>query len=60
MNKPNSKAPAGLRDVTVRLYNQYMDWYIINKILNNERERTNILKLLTWCEHRVKDKIITD
>ena len=27
MNKPNSKAHAGLRDETVRLYNQYMNWY---------------------------------
>ncbi|MEG2947688.1 MAG: DUF4434 domain-containing protein [Bacteroidales bacterium] len=27
MNKPGSKAHAGLRDETVRLYNQYMDWY---------------------------------
>nr|WP_320059593.1 DUF4434 domain-containing protein [uncultured Bacteroides sp.] len=27
MNKPNSKAHAGLRDETVRLYNQYMSWY---------------------------------
>ena len=27
MNKPQSKAHAGLRGETVRLYNQYMDWY---------------------------------
>ena len=27
MNKPNSKAHAGLRDESVRLYNQYMAWY---------------------------------
>lgn len=27
MNKPGSKAHAGLRGETVRLYNQYMDWY---------------------------------
>ena len=27
MNKPQSKAHAGLRGGTVRLYNQYMDWY---------------------------------
>ena len=27
MNKPNSLAHAGLRDESVRLYNQYMDWY---------------------------------
>jgi hypothetical protein len=27
MNKPDSKAHAGLRDESVRLYTQYMDWY---------------------------------
>ena len=27
MNKPQSNAHAGLRGETVRLYNQYMDWY---------------------------------
>ena len=27
MNKPNSKAFAGLRDETVKLYKQYMNWY---------------------------------
>ena len=27
MNKPGSLAHAGLRDETVRLYNQYMSWY---------------------------------
>lgn len=27
MNKPNSLAHAGLRDESVRLYNQYMSWY---------------------------------
>ena len=27
MNKPGSLAHAGLRDESVRLYNQYMDWY---------------------------------
>ena len=27
MNKPHSKAHAGLRDESVRLYNQYIDWY---------------------------------
>lgn len=32
MNKPGSKAYAGLRDETVRLYNQYMDWYRKQKL----------------------------
>jgi hypothetical protein len=32
MNKPGSKAFAGLRDETVRLYNQYMGWYKEQKI----------------------------
>ena len=27
MNKPHSLAPAGMRDESVRLYNQYMSWY---------------------------------